>query len=292
MKLHHHAAAIAVAILWGGNYIAALYGMHALPPFLYTGTRFVLVALMLLPFVPRPTTAQLKQIAGIAFVLGVLHMGIIVAALHQGLTIATAVIIVQLGVPFSCLLAWIVFKDRLGPWRITGIALAFAGLVEVAGAPDILANQQAFWLGVFSALCWGVSNIQLKKLGEVPIFSFLGWMSLFAAPLLLGISWVLEGNPLPYLHGITLNSALAVLYTTFCSTLMAYGGWYFLIRRYDVSRVAPYSLLTPVFGIAFGQIFFQELLSREVMVGGAVTMAGVAIITLRRPKLLTFGKSV
>ena len=57
------------------------------------------------------------------------------------------------------------------------------------------------------------------------------------------------------------------------------------VAKHTVSQVTPFSLLTPVFGITFGELFFHEALTWQVMLGGAMTIAGVAIIVIRRPKL-------
>lgn len=291
MKWYHGLAAALVAAIWGCNYVAAKIGMEVFPPFFYTGLRFALLSAMLVPFVPRPDPPRLKRIAAIAMTLCVGHMATILLSLHMGLTIAANVLVIQLGVPFSCLLGAIFLRDRLGPWRTFGMAVAFAGVAIIAGNPDVLANIDAFAVGVLSAFLWGVANIQMKRMGEVPVLQFLAWLSVFAAPPLIAISWAFDGSPLPSLAAATPAIWLAVAYTTLGSTLGAYGLWAWLIGRFPVSRVAPYSLLTPVFGIAAGQLFFAEELTLPLIAGGAVTILGVAIITIRRPRLAALGKS-
>ena len=76
----------------------------------------------------------------------------------------------------------------------------------------------------------------------------------------------------------------AVAFTALASTLVAYGLWYWLLKRYPISQVTPYNLLTPIFGIAFGQMFFEEALGWRFLLGAAMTLAGVAIIVIRRPR--------
>ena len=88
-----------------------------------------------------------------------------------------------------------------------------------------------------------------------------------------------------------LSALLGVSYTVLCSTIIAYGLWYFLLSRYSVSQVAPYSLLTPIFGIAIGQVFFTEELNTQTIIGGLITIIGVAVIVLRRPKTIVLGEA-
>jgi drug/metabolite transporter (DMT)-like permease len=46
------------------------------------------------------------------------------------------------------------------------------------------------------------------------------------------------------------SGILAVGYVAYVSTLLGFGIWNRLIAEYSVSRVAPFSLLVPVFGLA------------------------------------------
>ncbi len=78
-------------------------------------------------------------------------------------------------------------------------------------------------------------------------------------------------------------SALAwygFVYTIFVGTLF-HAGWYYLLRRYPVSTVAPLMLLLPVFGIGSGIVVYGDVLSSQIALGGALTLIGVAIIVFR-----------
>ena len=53
MPRRHVAIAVLVALTWGVNFVVLHVGLESFPPLLFTGLRFLLVAL-LIPFVPRP----------------------------------------------------------------------------------------------------------------------------------------------------------------------------------------------------------------------------------------------
>lgn len=78
----------------------------------------------------------------------------------------------------------------------------------------------------------------------------------------------------------------AVLYMALLATMVAYGLWYTLIRRYPMSLVMPFTLLAPVIGVASGIVLLGEALSWRILLGGAATVAGVALIVLSRPQLV------
>ncbi len=86
--------------------------------------------------------------------------------------------------------------------------------------------------------------------------------------------------------------ALALTYTVLGSTLGGYGLWYLLIKEHPISKVTPYSLLTPVFGILAGWAFFAEPVGMQALVGAGLTIFGIAVIVMRRPRLAEAGESV
>lgn len=285
------ALAVLVAAVWGGNFVSAKFGMSHFPPLFLSALRFAFTAALLLPFVPRPNGTQARRILALASVLGVSHFALMFVALHLGLDIPSCAIVGQLGVPFSCLLGVLLLGDRLGPWRICGMAIAFAGMMIVAGTPNILLHPPAFALGLAGAFCWGLSNIMIKKLNGIGSMPLLAWMALFTVPQLLILSLVFEGNQWELLRTTTLPAVGSVAYTVFGSTLFAYGCWSRLIQKYPLSQIAPYSLLTVPFGILFGQLWFHADLTWQILVGGAITVAGVAIIVVRRPQTAVWAEA-
>jgi O-acetylserine/cysteine efflux transporter len=284
MRPLHIAAAILVAFAWGGNFVAAKFGLAHFPPVFLTALRFTCVAAILLPFVQRPTYEQVASI-GILSVLNSLHFSLPYIALADGLSIASTAITVQLGVPFSCLMGAILFNDRLGPWRILGMAVAFGGMFIVFGAPEIEKHFVPWLLAIAASFFWGTANIFTKHVKTASMMQLLAWTSLFTAPQLFLVSALMEPSGWTLLDTTPLSAAVGLLYTIVGSTIVAYGLWNYLLRTHPVSQVTPYSLLTPIIGSAFGQLFFGETLSPEILLGGAITIVGVAIIVIRRPKL-------
>ena len=77
----------------------------------------------------------------------------------------------------------------------------------------------------------------------------------------------------------------AVAYQAVVVVAISYGIWYRLLARHSVSAAVPYTLLVPFFGVASAAIWLGETLTARVVIGGMITIAGVAIIVLRRPHL-------
>jgi O-acetylserine/cysteine efflux transporter len=273
-------AAITVVVLWGLNVVAVKAAVATLPPFLLTGIRFVLVALVLVPFV-RPRRDQLPAIAGLAAVLGVGHFGLLFFAI-RGMDAASAAIAIQLCTPFSALLAWLVYGEPLGWARAAGMAVAFAGVAVLAGEPH-LAGLTPLLLITASAFAWAVSNVLIKRIGPISPLALNGGVALFAAPMLLAVSLAFEDGHAAGMAATGGAGWSGLAYTTVGSTLIAYTLWYRLIGRYSMNRVVPFTLLAPCVGLAAGILVLGEPLTWQKLVGGALTVLGVAVIQLLSP---------
>lgn len=285
MRPLHILYALLVVAMWGGNFIAAKVALEHFPPFFLTTLRFVCVAVLLVPFLPRLNRAQAKIILAIGF-LNAMHFSLPYVALSMGLNIASTAITAQLGIPFSCMVAAFVLNDKLGPWRSAGMALSFVGMLIVFGAPNVLEHKAAFFAVLTGAVFWGTCNILLKHVKGLGMLQMMGWMAVVTTPFVAFFSLIFEPGAWHTLRNIPDDALIGLVYTVLISTIVAHSWWYLLMQTYPVSYVAPYSLMTPVAGALFALWFFDEVITWQIMVGGLITLVGVGIIVARRPKLV------
>lgn len=74
-----------------------------------------------------------------------------------------------------------------------------------------------------------------------------------------------------------------ILYMAVFVSIVSHGLWYMLLHRYPINVTTPFALLTPVFGVLFGILILDEIFTWFTLAGGLIALAGVAIITVRRP---------
>lgn len=280
-------AAIIVATCWGGNYTATKFAMMDFPPYLALLLRFVGVAIVLAPFALRQKFPSMRDMAFLGGTLIVLQFACVFSALDMGLSITSAVVASQLGVPFACMLAAIAFKDYLGPWRSGGLMVAFLGVLIVAGTPNASLYWDAFLLAVVGSFGWAISNIYMKRMNPTPpVVQLLFWPALFSIVPLALLSYFLESQQLRAIEDAHLTSWIGICYSLLFSSLIGYGLWNRLITTYPMSSVVPYSLLVPVVGITAGVIAFDDPITTQIILGASLTIVGVGVITLRRPQLV------
>jgi O-acetylserine/cysteine efflux transporter len=69
-------------------------------------------------------------------------------------------------------------------------------------------------------------------------------------------------------------------------TVIGYSAWYYVLARYPVPVVMPLLLLLPVAAILGAVSWLGEVPDSMVLVGGAVVIAGVAMVIIEPAQLL------
>lgn len=285
MSARDVAGLVLVAIVWGVNFAVVKAGLAELPPIFFVALRFAGVAVVLAPFVPLPRR-KLGQLALLSVTLGGLHFSLMFVGLRD-LDVATAAIAIQLQVPFAAILAALFLDDRLGWRRLVGMATAFAGVALIAGEPRLGGSLLPLAMVVSAALVWAVANIQIKALGdEIDVFALSAWTAVLAAPQLFLMSLLLEEGQWAALAAARWAAWGSIAYQVVLVTILGYGIWYWNMRRHPVNQVMPFTLLVPLFGVLSGIVFFDERLTPPMIAGSIATIVGVAIIVIRRPRMI------
>jgi O-acetylserine/cysteine efflux transporter len=275
-------AALAVVLIWAFNFIVGKVAVMQVPPLLLMGIRFALVAALLAPFL-RVLGGRWRLVLALSVVLGGLHFGLMFTGL-QGVAAGPAAIAIQLTVPFSSLLAAAFYRERLGSWQMAGMLVAFAGIWVLAGAPAERPSLVHFMMVVVAAFSWAVANVLIKRLGAINVFTLNAWIALLACPQLLLASLLLESGQSHAVEAADWRAWGALVYMVVGASIVAYGLWYYLVGKYEMNRVVPLTLLSPVLAVGLAVPMLGEPLTPHVLIGGAVTLAGVAMIQFLRPQ--------
>ncbi|MFD1623692.1 DMT family transporter [Azospirillum griseum] len=285
MTLIHALQALLVMALWGLNFVVSKWALHDFPPLFLMAVRFALVSVLIVPFFRIPRE-KILPVALLSVTLGSIHFPLMFNGLN-GIDAATASLAVQAQVPFSSLLAAVVFKDALGWRRGVGMIAAFAGVLVIAGEPRLGNALQSLAMLLAASLAFAVASIQMKLIGAVNGFAVNGWMALMAMPQLLILSLLFETGQVEAVQNASWLGWASIVYMAVAVTILAYGFWYPLLARYDVNQTMPYLLTVPVFGVAAGVLLMGDPVTINLVIGGVLTIGGVAIIVKRRPRTVS-----
>jgi O-acetylserine/cysteine efflux transporter len=280
MTPKHLALALLVNVLWGCNLVAGKIGVTHFPPLYFSGLRFVLVALLLVPWI-RPQPGRMRQVALIALTAGALHFSLLFIGMRLSGDVSSVAIVVQLNVPFATLLAVLLLGERIGWRRALAIAVAFGGVVVIGFDPRAFGYLDGLLMIAAAAFVWALSQVLMRELSGVGVFALQGWIALISAPVMFALSFLLEEGQLAATLAANAEAIGALAYAAVLGSIFGHGAIYFLLTRYPVSTVSPMLLLTPIVGVVAGVVVLGDVVTLQIAFGGVLTIAGVAVVTLR-----------
>lgn len=279
MALRHFFIVILVVAIWAFNVVAIKLGVTELPPLFMTFLRLIVVSAVVVPFA-RVAREQFKPLMVLAFTFGFMHFSLLCLGTRYT-DAGTAAIVVQLGTPFAMIMAVVVLKEKLSFIQVMGIAISLSGVFFLAGSPSS-ASMLAIALLLISATGWALTNIIVKCSVPIPPLTMAGWISFLAIPLVALTSFKFETGQFAAIGNASWRGWFGILYSAIGSSVVAYSLWYWLLKKYPVNKIMPYSLLSPVFAVFFGALFLGESLNIWKM-SGAMCIVGGTFLALTNP---------
>ena len=187
--------------------------------------------------------------------------------------------VVALGMPF------IARAERLSVVQMAGLLLAFAGVAwafaegfasPAAGPRQLLGDA----LGVAAGVLWGATTLAIRgtALSNAPAEKTLLYQ-LAVSGVLLGAAALLGDAPWP----ATLSKLAwsSMLFQIVAVTSFSYLVWFWLVRSYPATRLASFTLLTPVFGLVLGAVLLGEAITARLVTALIAVAAGIVLVNRR-----------
>ncbi len=278
--------AFLVAAIWGFNFIAIKIGVAGMPPLFLVAIRFVLTSFPAVFFIKRPKV-PLGYLAVYGLLLGVGQFGLVFTAMKMGAPAGLTSIMLQSQAFITALLAAVFLKERIRLNNVIGMVLAAAGLAAIAFSGNTASLTPLLIVMILAAAgFWASANIVAKAMPKTDGLSLIVWSSLFSPLPLLGLSLLLEGKAaiVASLGNLSFVSIGALAYLVLLSTLFGYGVWNQLIMRFGASRIAPFSLLIPIFGVSAGALVLGERFSVADGVAAVLVLTGLLVHVFGAPR--------
>ncbi|TQF74907.1 EamA family transporter [Rhodococcus spelaei] len=275
---------LTVALLWGLNFLAIRIGLDHFPPFFFAALRFLVIAIPVVLFVPRPNVPiRWLLLYGVGF--GVLQFAFLFWAMNTGMPTGLASLVLQSSAPFTVLLGAALLGERVSRRQALGILVAMAGMATIGWdrlhtAGNASTALLPVLLTLLGGLGWALGNIGSRQARPDNPMRLTLWMAVIPPLPMLVVSAVVEG-PTAGVHALrdslSVNGwpALAALaYIAVLATVVGSGLWTYLMSRHPAGVVAPFSLLVPIVGIAAAWLVLGERPSALSLVGAAVVVVG------------------
>ena len=277
MKTKDIFIALLVPIILGFGFVIAKPAMQYFPPYLLMGMRFTIPALILIWWFPLPKGLYL-DLFKVSLIGSTLQYGLTYTGLNI-IDASSAILLVQLEVPFGIIIAFFLLKEIPTIKNIVGLVIAFIGVFVLTGAPNLEGKYIGVLLTISGAFTWALGAVMAKPLSKkIGAFALMTWLCVFSGPMLILVSLVFDGNPMQYILHANFNSWLTVIFLGFFMQPVGYAAWYYVLKKYPVNKVMPVLLILPVTGLVTSIFLLGEDPPKQVFLGGLVIISGVALI--------------
>jgi drug/metabolite transporter (DMT)-like permease len=275
----------AMVLSWSSGFIGYRYASEHSGVMLVTFWRFVLAALLLLPWVlgslRQLSWAIVRQqtLVGLFAIAG--FIAAIALSIELGVAPGTSSLIANL-LPLSIVLsAGLIPGQRTRGWQWVGVALCIAGML-IASAASVEfsdAPRWAYGLPALAVLSLTAATIYQKKSPPVTVPAMTSlFIQICAALPVFAVLSMLEGSTAPV---PSIGFGAAVLWLVICSTLGGYGFYWLCLQRFNVQSVSGALFLTPPATMVWAYAQFGDPLSGGAMAGVALTLVGLPFLRKR-----------
>ncbi len=199
-------------------------------------------------------------------------------------TAGAASLIISASPIFTALLSLAFLGERLSLWGWVGVVVSFLGVALISfGEGGHLAFEPATLLVLMAALATSlyfiVSKPALKKYSALEFTSYAVWAG--TVPMLVFAPGLAE----QVVHAAP-SATWSVLYLGVFPGAAAYALWSYALARMPASVLSTFLYAQPVNAVIIAWFWLAEIPALLTVVGGLISLGGVAIVNLKGVKRL------
>ena len=274
---------IFLCLIWGTTWLATKFGLQDMPAIWSGAIRMALASVILLAY---------NQIAHNAYPVGwkrrwyVARPGAIIFAASyiftysgmQYISSSLAAILFS-AMPFTvALLAHFYLPDeKMTRRKLIGLIIGFAGIVVVFDGPIALTHDTLLGGGlvVVSTFIAAAALVYIKTtLPDEPIMPMISLQMIVGAVVMTIAALVLED--FSHLH-FTKTAIGSVAYLAIFGSVIAFGGYFWLLRKIGALQVSLIAFVTPIVAVFIGAFAGDRLAANEFL-GAALVLGGVLLV--------------
>jgi O-acetylserine/cysteine efflux transporter len=278
------AAIAGIVLVWGVNNIAAKYMTDHIPPIFMGGMRFAIALIFLFPFI-KPPFPDPKRLLAILLLIGPLNAGLIYLGFSMINSMSAFIVSLQLWVPFTALFAWLILGEVMVGLQLWGLAIAFGGIAWMTLSPGAQSDIPGILIGVVASICWALGTILVRQVPSIKPLKLQALTAVISAPLMFSVAFTTEKDIIPAVIAAPVMVWVSIAWAAILSTVGATALMFWLVQRREPGRIMPYFLLTPLVSSLISVLLLGEIVTWQVAMGGAATLAGVALVALSERRL-------
>jgi drug/metabolite transporter (DMT)-like permease len=277
-------ALLATMVVWGSSAAVMRKMALDLAPENSIALRYVILAAIFVPalFVTKGWRVRLEDWPRLLFssIVGMLGYNWFVNEGFARVAAGFGTVITMVEPIIIAVLAALVLKEKLSASIYAGMAVSVIGAITLFW-PDIVQSTATpvdlygICSLVIACTCWAIYTIAAKPLLEpYGSFNVTAWTLLLSAPVLIGLA----SKPIPALMiSLTGRQWGMLLYLVIPNALLGTLFWNYGSARLPGAMVGSFLYLIPVVAVIAGALLLAEPITFNLVAGGLVMLAGVAI---------------
>lgn len=281
----------AIYIVWGSTYLGIRVVVAEVPPFLSSGTRFLLAGSILLGWalVRGARLPDLRLwpraflLGGLFFLLGNGGISWAETRVPSGLTALLAA---------TSPLWTVLVESAHAEWRrpplrtAAGVVLGLAGVAILVAPGELIGGAHADLLGAaaitVASLGWAMGSVTSHRVHLHPDATIATAMKMLAGGALMVVAGAAFGE-VPRLLGaeISTRAALAWLYLVVFGSLLGFTAFNYLLRVSTPAKVSTSAYVNPLVAVGLGWALLDEPLSVRTLLAALVIVGGVLLVRLQ-----------
>ncbi len=276
---------LAAVAFWGISFIATKIALDELAPLSIIFLRLILASILLaiLAVYSNKKFDLSWKNHGSIFILALIaafHLWIQVTGM-QYTTAANTGWIIGTAPIFMAIVGYIAFKESLSPIRISGILLAFFGLLMLISkgdfsSIDLLSNKGDFLI-LASAFTWSVYSAVNKKI-SLTYSPLLTVLFLFLMMAVIISPFSISSQSIQSVIALSTKSWIAILFLgIFCSGV-AYVLWAQALKEMDSVKVGAFLYFEPFVTVFGAWLLLNEEITFLMIFSGFIITLGVLLV--------------
>lgn len=291
------AAFAAVYLIWGSTYLAIKYAIETIPSFLMAGFRFVIAGAVLYGIArlspgyerPKPIHWRTALIVG-TLLLAIGNGGVVVAEHYISSSLAALLVATE---PFLIVIfSWLFMGGGRPNWKVTlGLFIGFLGVGLLISGSGSSASGTTTGTGqvlgtvlvLVASVAWAAGSLYSIRAPAAGSAALGAGMQMLAGGAVLLVIGTLTGEWSRFdPSAISAVSWFALAYMIFFGGIVVFTAYSWLLKNASPAAVSTYAYVNPAVAVVLGWSIAGESMTAQMLVGAAVIVGSVALITLQK----------
>lgn len=280
---------IILCLIWGSTWMGIKIGLEDAPPFISLSLRYILSIIILYSIIlikkyKFPTTdikALLKFAYPGLYIYGGSYILVYIGELYISSSL-TSVLFASFPLFVAVLSILIIKTEKLNKTAWVGLVLGFLGIITVFY--DSLQFSGNLFLGCSLILtssfvaAYGMIIHKKSYAHENVYIATALQMTLGLVPMLLGALIFEDFSDFKF----TYKSIGSIIYLSVFGSVIAFAGYYWLMRYITAVKVSLIAFITPIVALLIGVGLFGESLPVATWIGSGIILTGVFLVSKRQ----------